>query len=521
MASVTTAPGLLTIDPIQGLVDYVTDIKPFHTKIFQVLFEYVYTDNVNTTVTDTLELFIDDNQTYITYNTDPSLQNPGGIPANSFWYDPVSATLYLRGSYLNPAFTTGSNVLKLAGDYTKLFTLGFAFNISGTGTVNDGDYTVASSTFDGVNTVITTAPNPVNGTPGTGSFVAAPLNTGSFYWDGHRLYLVNGTNLTYIPNVMVQTSTPPYGSSAAYWFNPNSGNLFSWNGTAYVPAVLSTGIMGYWNQFVTQLFANPQPSANVDTTATEFVETIAFNWSGNYTYPIVSSNLGSNQVSISGNLINALMAYDITKIDSTTSYITNVAYDLGTNTTVITMNAVPVSITTPTLTVQDIDITYWYQWAIVSVNPVATDPSQSSSQAGIGQPVYMPPSVPAAVQFSPQQSTNALVLSINSNVVVPSLTVSGNATTSVQVGSLFRINGSTANDGVYYAVYVQYEPISNQTTIGVAATTGVAPPALTVGGGGFINPYRFMNEVVVGSYDQPFDAGPYDADAGSLIYQGP
>jgi hypothetical protein len=522
MATITTAPGLLTIDPIQGLVDYVKDIKPFHTKIFQVLYEYVYTDAVNTTVTDTMEWFIDDNETYITWPTDPSLPNPGGIAANSFWYNSTSGTLYLRGNYLNPQFQAGSNVLRLAGNYTNLFVLGFVFNISGTGTVNDGDYTVAVSTFDGVNTVLTTTPNPINGTPGAASFVAAPLSFGTLYWNGHQLFTVNGTNQTLIPNVLASTSPPPYGSTAAYWYNPANNQLYSWNGTAYTPAVLSTGIMGYWIQFLTQLGANPNPSSNTDTSVTEFMETIAFDWSGNYSYLIVGQNLGNNQVSIPGNLIYALMAQDITQIDSHISFITAVAYDSGTDTTVVTMDTVPPSITVATLIVQDIDITYWYQWAILSANPVPTAPSQSSSVAGIGQPIYMPPSVPAAVQFSPQQSTNALVLSINGNVVVPSITVSGNATTSVQVGALFRVNGSPSNDGVYYAVYVQYEPIANTTTIGVAATTGVPAPVLISTGGGFINPYRFVAEAQQGSYDNSgYDKGPYDQSAGSIIYQGP
>lgn len=522
MSSVTTAPGLLTIDPIQGLVDYVNDIKPFHTKIFQVLFEYVYTDVVATTVTDTLQLFIDDNQTYITSSVDPSLQNPGGIAANSFWFNSASGTLFLRGNYLNPQFHVGTNVLQLSGNYTSLFVIGKAFNISGTGTVDDGDYTVASSTFDGTYTLITTAPSAVNGTPGAALFVAAPTNLGSFYWNGHQLFVVNGTNQTSIPNVLVQTSPPPYGTPAAYWFNPSTNTLYSWNGTAYVLAVLGSGIMGYWNQFVTQLGANPNPSANVDTSVTEFVETISFNWGGNYTYAIVSSNLGNKQVSIAGNMINALMINDITEIDSTVSFITAIAYDSGTNTTVVTMDAVPGSISVNNLIVQDIDITYWYQWPIISVNPAPTAPSQSSSVAGIGQPLYMPVTCPAPVQFSPQMSTNTLVLSINSNVVVPSITVSGNATTSVQVGALFRINGSPSNDGVYYAVYVQYEPIENTTTIGVSSTTGVPAPVLIATAGGFINPYRFVAEAQQGSYDNAgYDAGAYDQSAGSVIYQGP
>lgn len=40
------------IDPTQGLVDYVMAVKPYHTKILDVLIEYVYTDKINVTVTE-------------------------------------------------------------------------------------------------------------------------------------------------------------------------------------------------------------------------------------------------------------------------------------------------------------------------------------------------------------------------------------------------------------------------------------------------------------------------------------
>jgi len=45
-----------TLDPIQGLYDYVQDIKPYHTKIVEVLIEYVYDDDVVTVIDETLTL---------------------------------------------------------------------------------------------------------------------------------------------------------------------------------------------------------------------------------------------------------------------------------------------------------------------------------------------------------------------------------------------------------------------------------------------------------------------------------
>lgn len=48
-----------TRDPVQGLVDFVLDIKPYHTKIMQVLVEYVYFDQFVATFSEQLEMVID------------------------------------------------------------------------------------------------------------------------------------------------------------------------------------------------------------------------------------------------------------------------------------------------------------------------------------------------------------------------------------------------------------------------------------------------------------------------------
>src|SRR5271154_6372314 len=75
MTNTTTFPGLVTIDPIQGLIDYVNDIKPYHTKIFETLVEYVYTDYVNVNIVDIPEWNIP-----ISYSDalDPTINEDGG-----------------------------------------------------------------------------------------------------------------------------------------------------------------------------------------------------------------------------------------------------------------------------------------------------------------------------------------------------------------------------------------------------------------------------------------------------------
>jgi hypothetical protein len=46
-------------DPVQGLVDYIIDIKPFHTKIMDVLVEYVYTDHIEVAFDDRIEFNVE------------------------------------------------------------------------------------------------------------------------------------------------------------------------------------------------------------------------------------------------------------------------------------------------------------------------------------------------------------------------------------------------------------------------------------------------------------------------------
>ena len=45
-----------TIDPVAGLVSYVEEIKPYHSKIIEVLVEYIHTDCVDVTITEDFEL---------------------------------------------------------------------------------------------------------------------------------------------------------------------------------------------------------------------------------------------------------------------------------------------------------------------------------------------------------------------------------------------------------------------------------------------------------------------------------
>lgn len=52
----TSAKNLVLLDPVAGLVSYVLDIKPYHTKIVDVLIEYIHTDAVNATITENFDM---------------------------------------------------------------------------------------------------------------------------------------------------------------------------------------------------------------------------------------------------------------------------------------------------------------------------------------------------------------------------------------------------------------------------------------------------------------------------------
>lgn len=72
---------ITTRDPVQGLVDYVLDIKPFHTKILEVWVEYIYNDPIHAIIKDEIdwEIYIDfDRMSGCKYGWDTS-------PWDQFW----------------------------------------------------------------------------------------------------------------------------------------------------------------------------------------------------------------------------------------------------------------------------------------------------------------------------------------------------------------------------------------------------------------------------------------------------
>lgn len=464
MATITTAPGLISIDPIQGLVDYVHEIKPYHTKVFEVLFEYVYQDNVNTTVKDVMSLDIETNQVYVVSGVDPGI-----LPTPLFTIE-VLGQGYTDGVYTDVPFTGGTGIGAL-GTVTITTLTVYVYD--------DMTDTSVPTLVQRMSVLFTSLP------PGytPGDILSTPNSN------------IGGTGPTL--NVTLVGTNSVVANQ--FWYNPSTDTLYIRNSS-------NSG----WIAFQTQLPAIPAGGGTTDTTITEFIETISFDWGGDYTFEIAGVN--DNQITVGGNYSNAILVGDVAQIDSNPPVeVTGILYDLINDQTVITVSDPTGAAVSGTLTIQNIDVTYWFAFGITDVNPIATPPSQSPDVPGDdGEP-------------SVRAATNALIASIDGGASdVPSITVMGNATTSVQIGTLFRITGSNSNDGVYKAVYVQYEPIGNTTTIGVGPNLGDGPISLDVDSSGQVVPYRFIDEVFTGSYDNGgYDAQPYDENAGSLIHQGP
>lgn len=207
---------LKTLDPVQGLVDYVLDIKPYHTKIVEVLVEYVHAEAVDVTIIDehALELCIQnppgffdvsgilqpgsllDPSALFKYECDTGWDTSGfgsgqllitspnpDIPLHTFpAINPGSNTFTINGNvstdikpgdvvYINSVIeditniynvfsinsgAAGSASFVVIGDVTSIFVPGYSFSaVNADG--NNGTYTVESpvgSSFDGTYTTI-------------------------------------------------------------------------------------------------------------------------------------------------------------------------------------------------------------------------------------------------------------------------------------------------------------------------------------------------------------------------------
>jgi len=115
----------ITIDPVQGLVDYVLEIKPYHTKIVEILVEHIQTEPIDVTIIEDLDMCIN-----------------LGIP-----------DIDTRFSYTIIGVDTIANTFTISGDKRLNLHVGQVMEVFRS-TLNDNRYTITSLEFDGVNTEV-------------------------------------------------------------------------------------------------------------------------------------------------------------------------------------------------------------------------------------------------------------------------------------------------------------------------------------------------------------------------------
>lgn len=156
-----------SIDPTDGLVQYVQTIKPYHTKILDILVEYVYAESINATLTDKWNWDMSFTSSAIPIATQcPYGWNWDNIPApNSILTSRIlSANDVSSGNYFLVEPSTSSKVsgsfivgvahgipgsFTVIGDVTAGFTPGQVFAVSAnTDAATNTTYTVGSVAYD-------------------------------------------------------------------------------------------------------------------------------------------------------------------------------------------------------------------------------------------------------------------------------------------------------------------------------------------------------------------------------------
>lgn len=577
MATPTTAPGLLSIDPIQGLVDYVYEIKPYHSKIFEVLFEYVYADVVKTTVTDVLELSMDLAPSYVISTQDPAVDpdNPSGPPLsvpNQLWYDPSTQTFYIRdisntywivyqtqlttapiqassnsvdttmtefmetiefnwgGTYTFTIIGVSGNQITISGNYSAAILVQDIAQIDSNPTTE-----VTDVTYDIINnqTIVEVA-DP------TGAAISGTLGIQDVditYWYEFAVLDVNPGYYTPPPQ------TPTFAGIEFCWGGTNSINQPQMCGGTNQFFIPSGDFTSYFTIGLDLVISNAKKLTDgMDSPNNGRYSVLSSAFVANQgTYVLVQLSVGPPT---SGTLPFAPSTSGLCTLFGTSSAqaSTNMLMPLGgSGYTPGTYLNVPLILAPgavssgsgaeATIVVEDIvvGIDVLKLGTVISIELTNLGSGYSSVDLLTVDPTDLGV-IGAFVGTNTQSYYRALVSPqsvgsvnpVNLFTDVPSLSVLGNATTSVQVGAVFQVSGSPANDGTYRAVYLQYEPISNTTTIGVAPSLGGSPLTLTTAAGGLVIPYRFINEVFAGSYDNGgYDTQPYDESAGSMIHQGP
>ena len=381
----TTSPGLLSIDPIQGFVDYVTEYKPYHTKIFDVLFEYVYSDNVNVTVTETA----------ITEGLD-------------FFSTAPSVTQI-------PLVTISGNTATMSGDYTSTAFVGDIANISGATNVDvtNGNYLLTSISYNSTSndTTITTN-NPISTTAVTNS-------TGSS-GGGTTVNVTVGIDPT-------SASTTGFGQNNAVGSGQNFGSIDSDSlpGVGTIDAIVLVTPFGY-------------PIENLF-------------------------------IAIDGGVNGAPAADAFYNVEFTDGAGTKFTVLANTYTNYYTSGTIAGWTFNPGAAI-------WTSGAVEAVTFNVTAPSGGGS---IGDVTFF--NLVPSFNFS--YPINDFLSSITvkdqgtgNTITAPAFVVPGSASMGIQAGTIFTVQGTSLNNGTFYALFVQKNIAFN-----VDGSRNLAGDTLTIG----------------------------------------
>lgn len=191
MATNTTTQGLVTIDPIQGLVDYVNVIKPYHTKVFETLVEYVYTDYVNVSIVDVNNLTTTMSQQDA---LDPTFVENNGTLTSVPTSIIEAFDFFVTAPSLAPSQTIvdadpSNYVLTFTGNITSDVQIGSILQIANS-TGNDGIYNVLGVAYETASGETTITLN---------TLVDSSTGTATFY----------NTDTTYNFSLAIQSTTNP------------------------------------------------------------------------------------------------------------------------------------------------------------------------------------------------------------------------------------------------------------------------------------------------------------------------
>jgi hypothetical protein len=144
------------LDPILALVNFTQDIKPFHSKLIEVLVEYVYSENIKVSVTELFDMKID---SVYDFSNVGCMEGYGTQPWGETYVRKLNSTVDMNQCSFEPinerpgTLITSSgqsicvinieypNILYVAGDQTSTFPIGTKFTIANTFS-NDGEWRV-------------------------------------------------------------------------------------------------------------------------------------------------------------------------------------------------------------------------------------------------------------------------------------------------------------------------------------------------------------------------------------------